>query len=75
MLQLFVCLKGILIFTFSSHTKASFGDYVFSDTADGFGWAMASSSVLLIPLFTIYEAYKTHQRGEVRPINKLKLSM
>lgn len=49
---------GLLIFNWVTYTPATYGNYKLPRWANGLGWAIACSSVILIPIFAVYEISK-----------------
>ena len=47
-------LQVVTILSFIFYSPAYYGDHVFPPWAQGVGWAMASASVVVVPLFSIY---------------------
>ncbi|XP_076327814.1 sodium-dependent proline transporter-like isoform X4 [Tachypleus tridentatus] len=59
-----VIIIGVLIFSFMNSTSASYGNYKFPKWTISVGWMLGAVSVIMIPLFALYEVWKTKTQGK-----------
>lgn len=62
-------LIAILIFNIYDTTPLNYGDYVLPDWAQTLGWLMAVVSVVVIPIFMIYEIAKSYKDPEYKSLS------
>ncbi|XP_013789084.1 sodium- and chloride-dependent glycine transporter 1-like [Limulus polyphemus] len=55
---------GILIFSWVTYTPAKFAEYSFPTWVNGIGWGMAAISVIMIPIFALYEVKQAINEGK-----------
>ncbi len=56
----FLLFQVVLIVNFIDFTPLAVGKYVMPPWAQGLGWCMALVSVVMIPIFAIFEIYKSY---------------
>jgi solute carrier family 6 amino acid transporter-like protein 5/7/9/14 len=62
-------LVAILIFNMIDFTPLSYGDYLLPPWSQAVGWLMAIASVALIPIFAVYQIWKSYQHPEYDNLN------
>ncbi|KAG1663867.1 Sodium- and chloride-dependent glycine transporter 2 [Nymphon striatum] len=60
-----IVMIAILFFNWYKYQPASYGPYVYPMWAQAVGWLMAFSSVIMIPIFAVYQIVKAKKNGVV----------
>ncbi|CAG0904475.1 unnamed protein product [Darwinula stevensoni] len=64
-----IALTVVLFFTWIQYAPVKVGDYLFPSEIEGLGWCMAFISILLVPIFSVYQIYKA--KKESKPLVSL----
>ena len=67
--------QAILVLNMKDFTPLSYGEYVLPEWSQAVGWLMAIASVGLIPIFAVYQLWRSYQQPRYDGLSFLRVCM